>query len=1047
MASLDEPGGVEGLVFASYEEAKETHGSKRFHKFFLVDASGTRHLAATGEDTGDAHYNYSSSKPFSQAYGAVASHNRKDVLMWLEGIINESGGGGDGAAVEAIDSAAHARVFFVEHRNERTATEDGRRVNKWYLVDQHGTAHLAVVGVERETKDGHYAYHAEEPFASLVPLVCSNQAGVFKWLERMLTHHHGEAGHGGGGGSGSGGADLPLITPAALAAAAAQSAATGGAFAAAAAGRGKAAAAGRVGRPAHAKAGGGAAGTPTGAAGPAAGADAAAAAGAAAPAATPGAAAVAAAPAGPAATPAAAAAAGAGGVAERPKPLVIDIALLQRLGGGKAAGAGGGGGGGGGGAPRSKQKGSSNQKNKPVGIVEQNQQKRLKKLQEDARAEEAALQAAHLAALRRAAAAEAAGDAAARRLAVELLCAPPGEEERVHLGHWITTLRELPTTKDKLQQKHSVRIALECLKELSDVAVPLATMAELKAVDAVRSYASHAHPAVRAAAARLLDHWRAALAGHAHVLSCPAYVTDPSGELELDIAAGRVPLPALPQHRQAALAAAAAAGSGSGPGPGAAGGGGGGGAAAGAAGFLTPPSAGGGGGETPASPGGAAAGAGGAGPMELGTRRQTRVQGLRRWTRGSAFTYEAVSRGNALGKGPVLFRLGEEGLTNIKKQAAAGDERFGQLELDMYRLAGLFLIDRMRQQFEVEALQGLTRAAPDYAALDAATTAAAADASAFAAAAAPQPPVQRSGTITGRRVAWARAKMACLFTRLHQQLGRAELLQLAPGASVTQTTSVLLLAGGLQCAPELPEAAADAPPADAARDAVRWLCSAGRHQAQGLLPAFWELLSAEDIAAAPAHVPRRQPRIKLTTGPKGATLLVCPSEPWLPAAPSTTPLGPLRSVPAPLRPETGPAGAGAAGAGRAGSLPTAASLVHAPSALDLMTMMPPLAGVGPAPPASPTGAAGSSGAAPGSPSAGGVAERPSRPTRVTEEDPAQLEAAEGGGGGTPRMVRSASRQFLPLEGRGSLTREKRLPFVGQLHRAWTGIPSEACPSP
>jgi hypothetical protein len=62
-------------------QAKETHGSKRFHKFYLVDAGGGRHLAATGEDTGDAHYNYSSSKPFNK-YGAVSCHNRREVLLW-----------------------------------------------------------------------------------------------------------------------------------------------------------------------------------------------------------------------------------------------------------------------------------------------------------------------------------------------------------------------------------------------------------------------------------------------------------------------------------------------------------------------------------------------------------------------------------------------------------------------------------------------------------------------------------------------------------------------------------------------------------------------------------------------------------------------------------------------------------------------------------------------------------------------------------------------------------------------------------------------------
>lgn len=37
---------------------------------------------------------------------------------------------------------------------------DGRRINRWYLVDQHGSAHLAVIGVERDTKDGHYNYTA-----------------------------------------------------------------------------------------------------------------------------------------------------------------------------------------------------------------------------------------------------------------------------------------------------------------------------------------------------------------------------------------------------------------------------------------------------------------------------------------------------------------------------------------------------------------------------------------------------------------------------------------------------------------------------------------------------------------------------------------------------------------------------------------------------------------------------------------------------------------------------------------------------------------------
>jgi hypothetical protein len=62
-------------------QAKETHGSKKFHKFYLIDSGGGRHLAATGEDTGDAHYNYASSKPFNK-FGTISCHNRREVLLW-----------------------------------------------------------------------------------------------------------------------------------------------------------------------------------------------------------------------------------------------------------------------------------------------------------------------------------------------------------------------------------------------------------------------------------------------------------------------------------------------------------------------------------------------------------------------------------------------------------------------------------------------------------------------------------------------------------------------------------------------------------------------------------------------------------------------------------------------------------------------------------------------------------------------------------------------------------------------------------------------------
>jgi hypothetical protein len=60
----------------------------------------------------------------------------------------------------------------------------------------------------------------EEPFAGIMPLHCSNQSGVYKWLEKMVTHHAGNAdapapaaSYGGGptGGGDSVAAVLPCI--------------------------------------------------------------------------------------------------------------------------------------------------------------------------------------------------------------------------------------------------------------------------------------------------------------------------------------------------------------------------------------------------------------------------------------------------------------------------------------------------------------------------------------------------------------------------------------------------------------------------------------------------------------------------------------------------------------------------------------------------------------------------------------------------------------------------------------------------------------------
>lgn len=76
-------------------------------------------------------------------------------------------------------------------RKEAFQTDSGMRVQRWYLVEENGHEHLAVVGQERDTRDGHYNYEAEEPFMTHWPLHCFNQTQVQAWLDKLIVHPHG----------------------------------------------------------------------------------------------------------------------------------------------------------------------------------------------------------------------------------------------------------------------------------------------------------------------------------------------------------------------------------------------------------------------------------------------------------------------------------------------------------------------------------------------------------------------------------------------------------------------------------------------------------------------------------------------------------------------------------------------------------------------------------------------------------------------------------------------------------------------------------------
>ena len=95
---------------------------------------------------------------------------------------------------------------FVGMQQEKTTMGNGRHVVNYYLVDEFAGEHLAVIGEEKDTKDGHYLYCTVGVFHLIAPLEAHNQADVQSWID-MMTHegppppvNDTNDGSGGGGG-------------------------------------------------------------------------------------------------------------------------------------------------------------------------------------------------------------------------------------------------------------------------------------------------------------------------------------------------------------------------------------------------------------------------------------------------------------------------------------------------------------------------------------------------------------------------------------------------------------------------------------------------------------------------------------------------------------------------------------------------------------------------------------------------------------------------------------------------------------------------------
>jgi hypothetical protein len=183
---------VEARVQTSNRLSKSHRGGNHVHsyaiRFFLVDSKGNQHLAATGVDNGDSHYEYTNEPGFP----TLNCHNKGDVKKWGDSIIAKSqdrGGFHTDVVCDEIPPAGTAVTLprFISYSEAKEELPDGRHLLRWYLMDDEGHNHLAVTGEEKDTKDGHYAYSTEAFFTSAAPLEAKNQDEVKRWIDSMLV--------------------------------------------------------------------------------------------------------------------------------------------------------------------------------------------------------------------------------------------------------------------------------------------------------------------------------------------------------------------------------------------------------------------------------------------------------------------------------------------------------------------------------------------------------------------------------------------------------------------------------------------------------------------------------------------------------------------------------------------------------------------------------------------------------------------------------------------------------------------------------------------
>jgi hypothetical protein len=221
----------------------------------------------------------------------------------------------------------------------------------------------------------------------------------------------------------------------------------------------------------------------------------------------------------------------------------------------------------------------------------------------------------------------------------------------------------------------------------------------------------------------------------------------------------------------------------------------------------------------------------------------------------------AVAQRSALHRGPVVFALPARVLREARRGAAAGDHALRQLELDMFRVAALYVVERTKGDVGAELAEAHRRCG--------AAGARRRPRGGGQAEGAPLGEFDLDACVAGGEGGHRKARggggaagFACrVLAELRRQLRDAELARLAPGAQHAQRGHVVLMQGSLRREGDgLDEEGPCGQPA--------------LFDAPAVLPWVWPHLEALQMRPGLGGV-AAPPRVWYRAGEEGAVLLAC----------------------------------------------------------------------------------------------------------------------------------------------------------------------------